>query len=324
MFRSAVSLSNPIFPMPFSEAFETLPSADRAVPNGVVLADLARLYERMVLIRLFEEMLLTLFSRGKLRGTVHTCLGQEACAVGIVDALDPARDTVSSNHRGHGHFLAFNPDTRGLLAEVIGLEQGICGGKGGSQHLHSKNFYSNGILGGMAPVTAGMALAQKFSGQGGISVLFSGDGAMAEGVVYEALNMASLWKLPLLLIVEHNKYAQSTHWSLEHGSPIEGRPAAFGVPTDVVDGNDVRIVRAAAGRIVADMRREPGPRCIVLDTYRLGPHSKGDDNRSKQEIAKQRMRDPLALVETILEPADTAQIQARCARHIEELMDEFA
>jgi acetoin:2,6-dichlorophenolindophenol oxidoreductase subunit alpha len=310
--------------MPSSERLAAFPDMKQTLRSAADLAELPRLYERMVLVRRFEEMLLTLFSRGRLRGTVHTCLGQEACAVGIVDALDPARDTVSSNHRGHGHFLAFNPDTRGLLAEVIGLEQGICGGKGGSQHLHSKNFYSNGILGGMAPVTAGMAMAQKLAGEGGISVLFSGDGAMAEGVIYETLNMASLWKLPFLLVVEHNKYAQSTHWSLEHGSPIEGRPPAFGIPTEMVDGNDILAVRSLAGRVVDEMRETAGPRCIVLDTYRLGPHSKGDDNRDPQEIAARRARDPLALAEAHLDPGELEAINARCARHMDELMAEFA
>lgn len=191
-------------PSPASAATEVVPATGA---GAVALADL---YEQMLRIRRFEELLLQLFSQGRLRGTVHTCLGQEAIAVGLVGALDPTRDTVSSNHRGHGHFLAFQPDLRGLLAEILGRAAGVCQGLGGSQHLHVPNFYSNGILGGMAPVTAGMALAQKLDGRHGVSVVFSGDGAMAEGVVYEALNMAALWRLPLLLAVEHNGMAQST------------------------------------------------------------------------------------------------------------------
>lgn len=292
--------------------------------NVAMNTDLADLYRKMVLIRSFEETLLRLFSLGHLRGTVHTCLGQEACAVGVVGALDPARDTVCSNHRGHGHFLAFHDDMKGILAEVLGLESGICGGKGGSQHLHVGNFYSNGILGGMVPVAAGMALAQKRAGERGISVVFAGDGAMSEGVIYEALNMAALWKLPLLLVIEHNQIAQSTPWTLEHGSPIEDRPASFGVPTETVDGNNVRMVRSLAEKTVADMRDDPGPRCLVLHTYRLGPHSKGDDNRNPAEIADHRAKDPLKRAEAELAADVVAKIQAQCKMQMKTLLNHFS
>lgn len=287
-------------------------------------ADLACLYQKMVLIRQFEETLLRLFSLGYLRGTVHTCLGQEGCAVGVVGAIDPTRDTVCSNHRGHGHFLAMHDNTKGLLAEVLGLDSGICGGKGGSQHLHFGNFYSNGILGGMVPVAAGMALAQKRAGQQGISVVFTGDGAMSEGVIYEALNMAALWKLPLLLVVEHNQIAQSTPWTLEHGSAIEGRPAAFGVPTETADGNDVVAVRELTDKIIAEMRHTPGPRCLLLHTYRLGPHSKGDDNRNPEEIAAHRANDPLKRAEAGLDTSVVTRIQAQCQDHIKNLLTHFS
>lgn len=289
-----------------------------------MVADLATLYQKMVLIRLFEETLLKLFSLGHLRGTVHTCIGQEACAVGVVSALDPIRDTVCSNHRGHGHFLAFNQDTKGLLAEILGHKSGLCGGSGGSQHLHAGNFYSNGILGGMVPVTTGMALAQQLDGKRGISVVFVGDGAMSEGVIYEALNMAALWTLPLLLVIEHNQIAQSTPWTLEHGSAIEGRPPSFGVPTDTVDGNDVMAVHTIAEEIVTTMRQIPGPRCLLLNTYRLGPHSKGDDNRPPQDIADQRANDPLKRAEAALDKGVVADIQIQCQDHITGLLADFS
>ena len=278
----------------------------------------------MLQIRLFEETLLRLFSLGHLRGTVHPCLGQEACAVGVVGALDSERDTVCSNHRGHGHFLAFHDDMQGLLAEILGLKSGVCGGKGGSQHLHVKNFYSNAILGGMVPVTTGIALAQKMAGKQGISVVFVGDGAMSEGVVYEALNMASLWRLPLLLVIEHNQIAQSTPWTLEHGSAIEGRPVSFGVPTETLDGNDVQAVRLAAEKLVAEMRKDPSPRCLLLNTYRLGPHSKGDDTRSPDEIAAHRANDPLKKAESSLPEGVVADIQTRCKQKIEALLAYFS
>lgn len=282
--------------------------------------ELAELYARMVRIRMFEGTLLKLFSRGKLRGTVHTCLGQEACAVGVVGALDPVRDTICSNHRGHGHFIAFTGDLDGLMAEICGMPEGICGGAGGSQHLYAGNFYSNGILGGMVPVATGMALAHKQDGKGGVAVVFSGDGATAEGVVYEALNMAALWSLPLLLVVEHNQVAQSTPWLLEHGSPIEGRPPAFGVETRFIDGNDVQGVLAMARSVVARMREDRLPRCLVLNTGRLGPHSKGDDNRSDEEMAAIRHAEPLARTRAQLEAAQADAIEAACRDEIEAVL----
>jgi TPP-dependent pyruvate/acetoin dehydrogenase alpha subunit len=281
-------------------------------------------YAQMLRIRLFEEALLKLFSLGALRGTVHTCLGQEACAVGVVGALDPKRDTVCSNHRGHGHFLAFGGDMKGLLDEIMGRASGVCKGKGGSQHLHIENFYSNGVLGGMVPVATGIALAQKRDGQGGVSVVFSGDGAMAEGVVYEALNMATLWNLPLLLAIEDNHIAQTTHAVMQHGSAIDEIPLAFGVKTEKVDGNDVIDVRTVMDRLILEMRSDPGPRCLVLDTCRMGPHSKGDDTRTKREIERCHERDPLKKAEAGLSDATIALIRERCGKELRDLLIEFS
>lgn len=288
------------------------------------LALIESLYNRMLRIRLFEEMLLRLFSLGHLRGTVHTCLGQEACAVGVVSALDCQRDTVSSNHRGHGHFLAFHDDMKGLLSEIMGLPSGLCGGIGGSQHLHTKNFYSNGILGGMTPVTTGIALAQKIEGKQGISVVFSGDGAMAEGVIYESLNIAALWQLPLLLVVEHNKIAQSTPWMLEHGSLIDGRPTAFGVETVSVDGNDVLLVLKTTQKLVAEMRKNPSPRCLVLHTNRLGPHSKGDDTRDPKDIEGMRVFDPITQLSKKLSKHRIVEIHQEREAELNNLLSEFS
>lgn len=303
-----------------------MPSSFQLSNNRVfgMVDDLSELYSRMLLIRIFEETLLKLFTQGHLRGTVHTCLGQEACAVGVAGALDPKIDCVCSNHRGHGHFLAFCDDMQGLLAEILGYESGICGGKGGSQHLHAPNFYSNGILGGMVPVATGIAMAQKRAGKHGVSAVFAGDGAMAEGVIYEALNMAVLWRLPLLLVIEHNQIAQSTPWQLEHGSVIANRPGSFGVPTETVDGNDVLAVRAMTERTLVDMRETPGPRCLLLQTFRLGPHSKGDDNRDPQVIAANRVHDPLIRVKKVLAESVEVAIQAHCRQRIKGLLAHFS
>ena len=167
------------------------------------------LYRSLYLIRRFEETVLEEFPRGSFYGTTHTYIGQEADAVGVLNHIQ-ADDIVVSNHRCHGHFLAYGGDIRALFAELMGKTTGVCGGRGGSQHLHWKNFYTNGILGGTVPIATGMALAEKFKESQAITINFLGDGAFGEGVVYESLNMASLWKAPILYVIENNSIAQST------------------------------------------------------------------------------------------------------------------
>lgn len=280
---------------------------------------------KMVQIRAVEQSLLALFSEGFIRGTVHTCLGQEAIPVGVVAALDRSRDVVCSNHRGHGHFLAWCADARGLIAEIMGLAEGVCGGIGGSQHLHVPGFYSNGILGGMFAVATGMAFAEKAGGRGSVVAAFLGDGALGEGVVYEALNMAALWRLPLLAVVEQNQYAQSTHWRLEHAGDLRERFRAFGIPTRDVDGNDVHAVAAAAAELVAEIRGQGGPRVLFCETYRIGPHSKGDDLRDPREIEAAKKNDPIMRLKATLEPdwcgRAEAQVEAAIASIVGELKE---
>jgi TPP-dependent pyruvate/acetoin dehydrogenase alpha subunit len=254
------------------------------------------LYEEMFLIRKVEETLLTMFSQGKLRGTVHTCIGQEGCAVGVINALNKDTDIICSNHRGHGHFLAYCKNYEGLILEIMGKENGICKGIGGSQHIHYKNFYSNGILGGMVPITVGMALAEKLKMNDSIGVVFIGDGALAEGIVYEAFNMASLWKAPVLFVVEQNQYAQSTFFEKEHSGVLSTRSQSFGIKTTVLNGNYVIEVLETAKRIVSDIRKTKQPQLLFLNTYRLAPHSKGDDFRDKEEIKQNKLNDPLTLL----------------------------
>jgi TPP-dependent pyruvate/acetoin dehydrogenase alpha subunit len=273
-------------------------------------------YEQMRLINASEEALLALFSEGRLRGTVHTCLGQEATAVGVVSALEPTRDIVCSNHRGHGHFIAFCGDIRGLIAEIMGLASGVCGGAGGSQHMHVPNFYTNGVLGGMPPVATGMAFAEKAKGSGAVTTVFLGDGAMAEGTLYEALNLAALWKLPVLFVVEHNGYAQTTHWSTQHAGDLASRAATFGVPVTDIDGNDVLLVADTAARVVAQIRATGAPQMLFLRTYRLGPHSKGDDLRDAGELAAQRASAPLARTRALLDGAWCDAADQRIAERV--------
>ncbi len=256
---------------------------------------LVALYRAMARIRVVEETLLAQYAAGRVRGTVHTCLGQEAAAVGAIGALDPSRDTVCSNHRGHGHYLAFTGDLAGLIAEILGRPVGVCEGIGGSQHLHRGGFYSNGILGGMAPVAAGMALAAQARGDGGVAAVCLGDGALGEGIVYETFNLAALWRLPLLFVVEANGWAQSTPTVRGAAGELADRATPFGIPVADIDGNDVAAVRAAASAVVRTLREGSGPQVLFLRTYRLGPHSKGDDHRDPHDIAAARARDPLAI-----------------------------
>ncbi|MFQ5427130.1 MAG: thiamine pyrophosphate-dependent dehydrogenase E1 component subunit alpha [Gaiellales bacterium] len=280
------------------------------------------LFERMLLIRRFEETLLEMFSAGKLVGTTHTCIGQEAGAVGIIDHLRPDTDVVFSNHRCHGHYLAFTDDAVGLLGEVMGKAIGTCGGKGGSQHLCHGNFYSNGVQGSILPVAAGMALAERERASGAVTTVFLGDGTLGQGTVYECLNIASLWSLPLLFVVEDNGYAQSTPSRLAVAGSVVDRARPFGVQATEIDSTDVVEIHAAAGPIIGAVRSSRRPHFLVLDTYRFSPHSKGDDNRDPAEIEARRDADPLVLARRALPDDGVASIEQRVRRRLERTIEQ--
>ena len=262
----------------------------------------------MFQIRTVEQSLLDLYNRGLLFGTVHTCIGQEVSAVAITDALDPNRDVIWSNHRGHGHYIAFTGDYQGLISEALGKATGACGGVGGSQHLHSANFYSNGILGGTVPCAVGCAFAEKFKATGGLVAVFFGDGALGEGVIYESMNIASLWNLPVLFVLEDNGYAQSTPKSCEHAGDLASRAQSFCIPTTVLRAVNVLEVSQAVSSIVDDIRQRSRPQFLVLETFRLAPHSKGDDTRSPEELALLREIDPLQLQRSELRAMDPERL----------------
>jgi len=265
-------------------------------------------YRQMYTIRRMEETLLALYSQGQLFGTVHTCIGQEACAVGVVSALDRERDLVWSNHRSHGHFIAYSDAVEALVAEIMGRATGVCGGVGGTQHLHYRNFYSNGILGGTVPCAVGTALAEKQKGSGAITAVFLGDGALGEGVVYESLNMAALWSLPVLFVLEDNGYAQSTPRHLEHAGELIWRPGAFGIESAALEASTAERVFEAARQAVSYVRGEQRPFFLALSTYRLAAHSKGDDTRPQAEIELARQRDPLQQMRGQLAEQDGARL----------------
>jgi 2-oxoisovalerate dehydrogenase E1 component len=282
--------------------------------------DSAAPFHRAYLVRVVEEQLLDLFAAGKLSGTTHTCIGQEMSAVALAAALDRSKDIIVSNHRCHGHYLAWTDDPDGLLAEVMGKATGVCGGLGGSQHLSGAGFFSNGIQGGIVPVAAGLAFAKKLGEGDGVVAVCIGDGTLGEGVVYETLNMAAKWSLPLLVVLENNLYAQSTSQSETLAGDIGARAAAFGIETvhgstwqheDLTDR-----LRNAVGTV----RRECRPVFVRVDTYRLAAHSKGDDDRDPHEIDSYRHRDPLnrfLAEENGADRTELAAIRERVARAIE-------
>lgn len=284
-----------------------IPDAPPAIaPSAGAQADAAALFDRyaaelsMALrIRRTEQKLLALFSEGKLFGTVHTCIGQEFIAVAVGRALR-ADDIVFSNHRGHGHFLATGGTTLELIAEVMGKEAGICLGRGGSQHLQKGRYYSNGIQGGIVPVTAGLALAEKLRGTGAIAVVFIGDGTLGEGALYETLNIASKWELPLLVVCENNLFAQSTSQQQTLAGDICSRATAFGIATRHNSTYDWPVLLADMERSVADVRSGGRPVFHRVDTFRLMAHSKGDDNRPADYVQQHWARDPLAVLEASL------------------------
>jgi TPP-dependent pyruvate/acetoin dehydrogenase alpha subunit len=252
-----------------------------------------RLFGQMYLIRAFETRLLELFSQGRLFGTTHTYVGQEANAVSVIDHLGP-NDIIFSNHRCHGHYLTRHDDPEGLLAEIMGRTGGVCGGRGGSQHLQKDNFYSHGVQGGFLPIVVGMALAERLQGKDAVVVAFIGDGTFGEGIVYEALNMASLWSVPLLVVVENNRYAQSTPIEVNTAGKLIDRARAFGISAGEIESSNLAELQPRFGRLIDGIRGNARPHVEIVHTYRFNAHSKGDDDRDPAEIdVMWRDHDPL-------------------------------
>jgi 2-oxoisovalerate dehydrogenase E1 component len=251
-----------------------------------------KLYAFGHLIRLTEQLLLDLFGQGLLSGTTHTCLGQELCQMSVVRALDHPHDAVLSNHRNHGHFLTYSGDFLGLVGEVMGREAGVCRGAGGSQHIAYRHFHSNGVQGGMTALGVGLALARKRANDDSLVTVVVGDGTLGEGLLYEALNLGSVWEVPILFVVEHNHVAQTTATSQTIGGSIQGRGAAFGFQTWHLEDTDPSFFEDVQ-QVVDAVRQTRRPGFLVIDTRRLGPHSKGDDLRAAAEMEALRKRDPL-------------------------------
>ena len=261
------------------------------------------LYEQMLKIRIFEEHVNQLYLTAKMPGLAHLYIGEEAIAVGMCQALR-RDDYITSTHRGHGHCLAKGASVDRMFAELLGKEAGYCHGKGGSMHIADQdtgNLGANAIVGGSAGIATGAAMSSKMRGSDQVTVCFFGDGALGQGALYEVMNMASLWKLPIIYLCENNLYNEYTHYSETTAGEIIARAKAFGIPAEQVDGQDIRIIYATAQRMVERARRGEGPGFMLCDTYRYHGHHVGDIQRAyyrskEEEEHWKTQRDPLQLL----------------------------
>jgi TPP-dependent pyruvate/acetoin dehydrogenase alpha subunit len=267
---------------------QPLPSAEEAL----------RLLRRMQLIRAFEEQVRSLYSGGAIPGLVHLCAGQEAVAVGVCSLLG-ADDMIASNHRGHGHCLAKGADVARLMAEVMGRRTGYGLGRSGTLHVFDTangNLGTTGIVGGGIPLAAGAALSAKRRGHGQMAAAFFGDGALNQGLLFEVMNMAAIWRLPVLFVCENNGFGEFTAIEdVTAGSDPIARGQTFGIPSETVDGMDVLAVRAAAQRAIERARDGGGPSFLICNTYRYGGHHVGDKQNYKDDADAKawRLKDPI-------------------------------
>lgn len=288
------------------------------------------MYEQMLKIRTFEEHVNQLYLTAKMPGLAHLYIGEEAIAVGVCAALR-RDDYITSTHRGHGHCLAKGASVDRMFAELLGKEAGYCHGKGGSMHIADQdtgNLGANAIVGGSAGIATGAAMSSKMRGSDQVTVCFFGDGALGQGVLYEVMNMASLWKLPIIYVCENNQYSEYTHNLETIAGEMSARARAFGIPSEEIDGQDVRAVYATASRMVEHARQGEGPAFILCDTYRYHGHHVGDIQRayyrSKEEEEHWRTeRDPLTLFsdwlvgEQLADSSILAQIEQRVQAEVE-------
>jgi pyruvate dehydrogenase E1 component alpha subunit len=258
------------------------------------------MYQQMLKIRTFEEHVNELYTSAKMPGLAHLYIGEEAIAVGVCEALRKD-DYITSTHRGHGHCLAKGATLDKMFCELLGKAPGYCGGKGGSMHIADQdtgNLGANAIVGGSAAIATGAAFSSKRLGNGRVAVCFFGEGALGQGVLYESMNMAQLWKLPVVYVCENNLYNEYTHHSETTAGSMKARAEAFGLLTVEVDGQNVREVHETAKGLVERARRGDGPAFMLCHTYRYLGHHVGDINRSyyrsKGEEQEWKMnRDPL-------------------------------
>jgi TPP-dependent pyruvate/acetoin dehydrogenase alpha subunit len=293
--------------------------------------DLIDMLRKMILIREFDELAIKLRTGGKIYGVVHPCVGQEAIAVGVCANLTNA-DRVTSTHRGHGHCIAKGADIKRMMAELFGRVDGYCKGKGGSMHIADfavGMLGANGIVGGGLPMATGAALAAQLEGKGNVAVCFFGDGAVAEGEFHEALNISSVWKLPIVFVCENNQYAANNAIGVQHQvTDVAVHANSYGMPGLSIDGNDVLAVREAARAAVERARRGEGPFLLECKTYRWYGHSvrnaQPPETRPAAEIAAWKERDPIArlaadlIARRLLSESDLGSLQRQVQTDLQE------
>jgi acetoin:2,6-dichlorophenolindophenol oxidoreductase subunit alpha len=273
------------------------------------------MYEQMLKIRCFEDTVNDLYKTARMPGLAHLYSGEEAIAVGVCEALNPD-DYITSTHRGHGHCLAKGARVDRMFAELLGKEAGYCKGKGGSMHIadpDTGNLGANAIVAGGGGIATGAALSSKMRHSGQVAVCFFGEGALGQGVLYEVMNMAALWKLPILYVCENNLYTEYTFYREVVAGELKDRPAAFGILTEEVDGQDVRCVYTTAMRLVERARRGEGPAFLICNTYRYHGHHVGDINRGyyrakEEEELWHDQHDPIQMLAGWLSTAHAVQV----------------
>jgi len=274
-----------------------------ATDSGIAVDRLIGMYRRMVAIRLFEERVNDLYTRALMPGLAHLYIGEEAVAVGICEALR-GDDYITSTHRGHGHCLAKGASADRMFAELLGKKTGYCKGKGGSMHIADPttgNLGANAIVAGSAGIATGAAFSSKYLHTNRVVVCFFGEGALGQGILYETMNLAQLWKLPVIYACENNLYNEYTHYSETTAGEILARPAAFGLAAESVDGQDVRAVYGTVGPLIDRARQGGGPAFLLCNTYRFRGHHVGDISRdyyrTKQEEQRwMAERDPIKIL----------------------------
>ena len=284
---------------------------------------LTALYRTMSLIRHVETALTRLFANGEVPGFIHLSIGQEGVAAGVASALQK-QDSLATTHRGHGHVLARGMDVVGFMKEIMGREGGLCKGRGGSMHVADLSLGilgANGIVGAGIPIALGSAMAHKARKTGGVAVAFFGDGAMAEGVLHETLNMASLWKTPLLLVCENNGWSEFSPTSRQFAAKLQKLAEAFSVTYAQVDGNDVQAVAKATRIATEQLRAGKGPYVLECSTTRVRGHFEGDSQkyRDVDELESVHENDPLTAARKLLQDAgvDTAAIDHQINEQVE-------
>jgi len=288
------------------------------------------IYQKMLEIRHFEDRVHQLFAKGILPGFVHLYAGEEAVAAGVCAHLND-EDTITSTHRGHGHCIAKGCDLKGMMAEIYGKSAGLCKGKGGSMHIADFDkgmLGANGIVGGGFPLACGAALTAKYKKTKNVSVCFFGDGANNQGTFHEGINLAAIWKLPVIFVAENNGYGEATPFSYASScESIADRAAAYGIPGIRVDGKDAAAVFQAAGRAIERAKNGEGPTLIECMTYRNYGHFEGDAQRYKtneEKAVHQEEKDAIAVFksELLAKGLMSEEEQSRIEKEVEEAVEE--